>query len=207
MVPAALMRLDIANSSTEQRLPWCDPAAPKFRRAIIPAWCSASFMAELAWPRQGHHRPSPGIADFGAWLEQLLAEFTGKHGQGARFPSMSSRSGRRTCTARPRVRLPAAGRRSPTRAGRRRRRARTGRTSDRAYRRRRSIQHLARILPLGNRDSGRRRDPRNQSVQPAGRGGQQEQDARTHCRLREKRRTASRIAAVLRPAARSTLLR
>ena len=25
---------------------------------------------------------SPGIADFGAWLEQLLAESTGKHGRG-----------------------------------------------------------------------------------------------------------------------------
>ena len=25
---------------------------------------------------------SPGIADLGAWLEQLLAESTGKHGRG-----------------------------------------------------------------------------------------------------------------------------
>ena len=43
---------------------------------------------------------SPGIADFGAWLEQLLAESTGKHRQGAHAGRCRATRRRQTSTAR-----------------------------------------------------------------------------------------------------------
>ena len=54
------------------------------RRPIIPASCSGLSWA--CWRKSGRDKvtivASPGIADFGAWLEQLLAESTGKQGKG-----------------------------------------------------------------------------------------------------------------------------
>ena len=63
---------------------------------------------------------SPGIADLGAWLEQLIAESTGKQGK-ALIPVAGERLGpARGLRRRPRVRLPAprrrGGRRARTRA-------------------------------------------------------------------------------------------
>src|SRR5215475_8914291 len=48
------------------RFRWCAPAAPTCRRMKIPA---SSFASNK-------------IADFGAWVEQLIAESTGKEGKG-----------------------------------------------------------------------------------------------------------------------------
>ena len=58
--------------------------APACRRRKIPASCWASRWAR----RRASGRDkvtiiaSPGLADLGAWLEQLFAESTGKHGKG-----------------------------------------------------------------------------------------------------------------------------
>ena len=80
---------------------------------------------------------SPGIADLGAWLEQLLAESTGKDGKG--IDPDRSRAARRARGLRQRsaVRLPAAAVGARCGAGRSRRRARAGRPPGRAHRGRR----------------------------------------------------------------------
>ena len=55
------------------------------------------------------------------------------------------------------------------------------------------------VFPLRDGDGGRRRSPRHQSVQPAGRRGRQDQDPRVDRSLREDRRTACGEAGGLRP--------
>ena len=83
LVPAALMGLDIERllRSTELMVRSCGPDVPP---ADNPGVVLGTFMAELA--KSGRDKvtliASPGIADFGAWLEQLLAESTGKLGKG-----------------------------------------------------------------------------------------------------------------------------
>ena len=54
------------------------------RRPKIRAWSSASngYSGDAFGRDKVTIIASPGIADFGAWLEQLLAEITGKQGKG-----------------------------------------------------------------------------------------------------------------------------
>ena len=70
--------------SSNARPRWCAPARRARRRSRTPACSSARSSASPA--QQGRDKltiiASPGIAAFGAWLEQLLAESTGKHGKG-----------------------------------------------------------------------------------------------------------------------------
>jgi transaldolase/glucose-6-phosphate isomerase len=83
MVPAAVIGLDIdrllANAQIMVRS--CGPAVPPTDN---PGVVLGTVLAEAA--RAGRNKvtivASPGIAGFGAWLEQLLAESTGKQGKG-----------------------------------------------------------------------------------------------------------------------------
>ena len=83
MVPAAAMGLDVAKflDRTEEMV---DACVASFRSNRTPASCSASFSALAA--KSGRDKvtiiASPAISDLGAWLEQLLAESTGKQGKG-----------------------------------------------------------------------------------------------------------------------------
>ena len=83
LVPAVLMGLDIERllRSAELMVRSCGPDVPP---AENPGVALGVTMAELA--KSGRDKvtliASPGIADFGAWLEQLLAESTGKLGKG-----------------------------------------------------------------------------------------------------------------------------
>ena len=83
MVPAALMGIDIKSllSSAQLMVRSCGPNVPP---AENPGVMLGVIMAQLA--KAGRDKvtliASPGIADFGAWLEQLLAESTGKLGKG-----------------------------------------------------------------------------------------------------------------------------
>ena len=132
---------------------------------------------------------SPGIADLGAWLEQLLAESTGKQGKGIdpgrrraarhRRPSTATTGCSPTCgsTARRRTHAQDSGGRGAGGAPASRSCASTCRRHDAAR---------PGVLPLGDRDRGRRRDPRHQPVRPAGRRGEQGQDPRADRRLRER---------------------
>src|SRR5262245_66115071 len=82
MVPAAVIGLDISRLlTTAQKMAHsCGPAVPP---AEDPGVILGTVLAEAA--RLGRNKvtivTSPGIADFGACLEQLLAESTGKQGK------------------------------------------------------------------------------------------------------------------------------
>ena len=124
---------------------------------------------------------SPAIGDLGAWLEQLLAESTGKEGKGV-IPVDREPLGAPDVYGDDRlfvyVRLGVDARR------RRRTRAvealERGRAPGRADRARRPLRPRRRVLPLGVRDRGRGRGARHQPVRPAGRRGVQDRDARAH---------------------------
>jgi len=83
MVPAALMGLDLARfmDSTQQMVEACGP------RGLVednPGALLGVILGTAA--KNGRDKvtiiASPGIFDLGAWLEQLLAESTGKQGKG-----------------------------------------------------------------------------------------------------------------------------
>jgi transaldolase / glucose-6-phosphate isomerase len=83
LVPAAAMGLNIDRllSAAEIMVRSCAANVPP---AHNPAVVLGTVLGVLG--KSGHDKitivASPGIADFGAWLEQLLAESTGKHGKG-----------------------------------------------------------------------------------------------------------------------------
>ncbi len=83
LVPAALMGLDVGRllAETEKMVRSCSPNVPPVDN---PGVALGAVLGVLG--KSGRDKvtivASPGIADFGAWLEQLLAESTGKHGKG-----------------------------------------------------------------------------------------------------------------------------
>jgi transaldolase / glucose-6-phosphate isomerase len=83
MVPAATMGLDVGRllSATQKMVRSCEASAPP---ADNPGVVLGTILGVSG--KSGRDKvtivASPGIADFGAWLEQLLAESTGKHGKG-----------------------------------------------------------------------------------------------------------------------------
>jgi transaldolase / glucose-6-phosphate isomerase len=83
MVPAAAMGLDIGRllAATQTMVHSCGPDVPP---AENPGVVLGTILGVLG--KSGRDKvtivASPGIADFGAWLEQLLAESTGKQGKG-----------------------------------------------------------------------------------------------------------------------------
>jgi transaldolase / glucose-6-phosphate isomerase len=83
LVPAAAMGLDVARllDATEIMVRSCGASAPP---ADNPGAVLGTILGTLG--KAGRDKvtivASPGIADFGAWLEQLLAESTGKQGKG-----------------------------------------------------------------------------------------------------------------------------
>jgi transaldolase/glucose-6-phosphate isomerase len=83
MVPAAVIGLNISKllATAQKMVNSCGPAVPP---ADNPGVILGTVLAEAA--RIGRNKvsitTSPAIADLGAWLEQLLAESTGKQGKG-----------------------------------------------------------------------------------------------------------------------------
>jgi transaldolase / glucose-6-phosphate isomerase len=83
MVPAAIMGLDVAKflNRTEEMVHACGATVPA---AENPGVVLGAILGTAA--TQGRDKvtiiSSPGISDLGAWLEQLLAESTGKIGKG-----------------------------------------------------------------------------------------------------------------------------
>jgi glucose-6-phosphate isomerase len=83
LVPAAAMGLDIGRllDATQKMVRSCAADVPP---ADNPGVVLGTILGVLG--KSGRDKvtiaASPGIADFGAWLEQLLAESTGKHGKG-----------------------------------------------------------------------------------------------------------------------------
>jgi transaldolase/glucose-6-phosphate isomerase len=83
LVPAAAMGLDLGRllDATQKIVRSCAADVPP---ADNPGVALGTILGVLG--KSGRDKvtivASPGIADFGAWLEQLLAESTGKHGKG-----------------------------------------------------------------------------------------------------------------------------
>ena len=83
MVPAAIMGVDVPRflEATEEMVRACGPEVPVEEN---PGIVLGTILGVLA--KQGRDKvtiiASPGIFDLGAWLEQLLAESTGKDGKG-----------------------------------------------------------------------------------------------------------------------------
>ena len=83
LVPAAIMGLDVRRflECTEKMVRACDASVPVEQN---PGAVLGVILGTLA--RNGRDKvtiiTSPGIMDLGAWLEQLLAESTGKQGKG-----------------------------------------------------------------------------------------------------------------------------
>ena len=83
LVPAAILGLDVRDfvARTQPMVLSCGPDAPP---AVNPGVRLGIVLGEAA--RAGRDKltilPSPGLAPIGAWLEQLLAESTGKQGVG-----------------------------------------------------------------------------------------------------------------------------
>lgn len=83
MVPAAVMGLDIAQflESAEEMVEACFPSVPVEEN---PGLVLGTILGLLV--KHGCDKltviASPGLASFGAWVEQLLAESTGKEGKG-----------------------------------------------------------------------------------------------------------------------------
>jgi transaldolase/glucose-6-phosphate isomerase len=82
MVPAALMGLDVRKflENTQHMVDACKASEANDNPGVV----LGAILGTLA--NQGRDKltiiTSPGIADLGAWLEQLLAESTGKEGKG-----------------------------------------------------------------------------------------------------------------------------
>ncbi len=83
MVPAAAIGLDVRGflKSTQTMVQACSPGTPP---SANPGVVLGTIMGQAQ--KAGHDKvtivASPGIADLGAWLEQLIAESTGKLGRG-----------------------------------------------------------------------------------------------------------------------------
>ena len=189
LVPAALIGADVtaflARAETMARRCGSDgPDNTAFELGVV--------LGELAL--HGRDKPTlivpAGLAAFGAWLEQLVAESLGKQGKGilpidGEVPGAPGR-----IRTRSRVRPASARGRARPRGGRRARSARARRSSGHPHRLARSGCARRRVLSLGVCDGRRRRRSRRQPVRSARRGIDESRHA-TYCRrLRADRRAA-----------------
>ena len=133
---------------------------------------------------------SPEIADLGAWMEQLVAESTGKLGKGITPVD-------REAIAAPAIygndRLFVYIRYTGTAdssSGRQGQGPRSRRPARRNHRDRRPLRDLRPVLHLGGGHQRRRLGDGHQPLQPAGCGVGQDRDPRPHRRLRADRQTA-----------------
>jgi transaldolase/glucose-6-phosphate isomerase len=84
LVPAAAMGIDVARIlETAQRMArTCGPDVPPSENPGVQLGVAMGVAAKQFGRDKVTIVASPGIADLGAWLEQLLAESTGKNGRG-----------------------------------------------------------------------------------------------------------------------------
>ena len=84
LVPAAAMGLDVKRllETAQQMERACGPDVPPAENPGVQLGVAMGVAATRFGRDKVTIIASPGIADLGAWLEQLLAESTGKHGRG-----------------------------------------------------------------------------------------------------------------------------
>ncbi|HXQ27381.1 MAG TPA: bifunctional transaldolase/phosoglucose isomerase [Candidatus Acidoferrales bacterium] len=83
MIPGAIQGLDIAKflDHTEQMVRACASSVPANQNPGVVLGATLGTLAKLGRDKLTIFT-SPGISDLGAWLEQLIAESTGKEGHG-----------------------------------------------------------------------------------------------------------------------------
>jgi transaldolase/glucose-6-phosphate isomerase len=84
LVPAAIMGVDVAKflSRTEQMVCACMPSVPVEDNPGVVLGAVLGVAASRFWRDKLTIVSSPGLGALGAWLEQLVAESTGKDGKG-----------------------------------------------------------------------------------------------------------------------------
>ncbi|MGH7210283.1 MAG: bifunctional transaldolase/phosoglucose isomerase, partial [Acetobacteraceae bacterium] len=84
MVPAAAIGLDVRKflEGTERMVRACGPDVPPAENPGVQLGVALGIAAKRFGRDKVTVIASPGIADVGAWLEQLIAESTGKQGRG-----------------------------------------------------------------------------------------------------------------------------
>ena len=84
LVPAAAMGLDVKRllEATQPMERACGPDVPPAENPGVQLGVALGIAARRFGRDKVTIIASPGIADLGAWLEQLLAESTGKQGRG-----------------------------------------------------------------------------------------------------------------------------
>ncbi len=177
MVAAAAMGLDVERllDEAERMLHACAPGVPAAENpglvlGTILGVCGSQGIDKLTLVA------SPGVHDLGAWLEQLIAESTGKEGKGI-IPVDRERVGvPQGLRQGPPLRVPAAGERARRRPGRGGPGARSGRPSRRPHPRGDALRPGRGVRALGDRHGHRRIDPQDQPLQPARRRGEQDRD-------------------------------
>ena len=199
MVPAAVLGLDLEKLLVSARLMVfaCAQSVPPAENPGVRLGVILGQSAKVGRDKISIVA-SPAIADFGAWLEQLLAEFDGQARQGPDPGRRRAAGQARGLRPRPPFCLSPVGDRSRCRPGRRHRRARTFRSTRPAPRRRRPLPDRPGILPLGTRHGRCRRADWHQSFRSARCRGEQGENARAYRRLRGVRRAARGDAAVCR---------
>ena len=177
LVPAALMGVDVEALLHRAQVAEQNCAQLRRRARATPGLWLGLVMGELAL--QGRDKPtfvvSEPIASFGLWVEQLIAESTGKEGKGI-LPVADEPLGEPgRLRRRPRVRLPAQRRRARRGARRQGRGAGAGRAPDAHAGRARRDRPRAHLLLRRVRRRGRGLGARHQPVRPAQRAGGQGQ--------------------------------
>lgn len=83
MVPGAIQGIDIAKflDSTKKMVQACGPTVPADKNPGVVLGATLGTLAKAGRDKLTIFT-SPGISDLGAWLEQLIAESTGKEGHG-----------------------------------------------------------------------------------------------------------------------------
>jgi transaldolase / glucose-6-phosphate isomerase len=187
LVPAAAMGIDVKRllETAQPMERACGPDVPPAENPGVQLGVALGVAARRFGRDKVTIIASPGISTLGAWLEQLLAESTGKQGRG--IDSAGRRAARRAgaLRRRPVLRLSGAGRSRRSGAARGGGGAGTGRPSGRADQGQEHLAYRPGILPLGNRHRGGGRDHRHRPVRPARCRGEQGQDPRPHRSIRE----------------------
>ena len=136
----------------------------------------------------------PALASVGLWLEQLIAESTGKQGTGV-LPVAGEPLGEPAAYGDDRLFVHLRQSTGLRRAGRRARRPARGRPAGvHPAARRRPRRHRRALRRVGDRDGARRRAPAHQPLRPAERAGGQGPHGRDPRGLRARRQAAGRGA-------------
>ena len=184
----------------------CGPDVPPARQSGRAARRRAGRRGDALWPRQGDDHRLAGIADLRRLAGAAPGRITGKQGKGL-IPVDGEPLGAPDAMATTGFSSIWTWRGTTTSAGRAVEALEKRRPSGRADRRERHLASRPGVLPLGDRHRRRRRGHRHQSLRPARRRGEQDQDARADRRYETVAASCRRGAVFARTGSRSMPIR